>query len=164
MAGVIQMSEAASIGIHTTLWLAQQPGELSRSSEICRRFGFSEAHFAKVMQALSRAGLVESVRGPRGGSRLARDPGAITLLEVFEALEGPLAADRCLLSPKVCPARCCPIGREMAALNRSLRKTLATATLKAMSAETDWSGFAGGAAAPAGGKPSQKNAKKTKKQ
>jgi Rrf2 family protein len=137
------MSEAASIGIHATLWLAQKPELLVSSSEICRRFGFSEAHFAKVMQALSRAGIVESVRGPRGGSRLARDPAGISLLEVFEALEGALTVDRCLLNPKFCPARCCPIGREIAGVNRSLRKTLANATLKTMSAATDWSGFTG---------------------
>ncbi len=157
MAGVIQLSEAASIGIHTALWLARTPDELSRSSEICRLFGFSEAHFAKVMQDLSRAGIVESVRGPRGGSRLARDPAGVTLLEVFEAIDGTLAADRCLLSPKACPARCCPIGREIAGLNRRLRKTLADATLKAMSAETDWSGFTGQA-----GVNSQKTMKQPK--
>lgn len=143
MAGVIQISEAASIGVHATLWMAKTTGTLARSSEVCRIFGFSEAHFAKVMQSLSRAGIVESVRGPRGGTRLARSPAAISLLEVFEAIEGNLSADRCLLSPKFCPARCCPIGREIDGLNRRLRQTLADATLESMSAETDWSGFAG---------------------
>jgi len=141
MAGIIQVSEAASIGVHATLWMAKTPGKLARSSEVCRMFGFSEAHFAKVMQSLSRSGIVESVRGPRGGTRLARSPAAITLLEVFEAIEGNLTQDRCLLSPRFCPARCCPIGHEIDSLNRRLRQTLADATLESMCVETDWSGF-----------------------
>ena len=163
MSGVVQMSEAASIGIHTTLWLARKPDELSCSSDICRRFGFSEAHFAKVMQTLSRAGIVESVRGPRGGTRLARDPAGISLLEVFEVLDGALMADRCLLSPKVCPARCCPIGRVMTKLNSGLRQTLAGATLKTMSAETDWSGFKYRPADPLSIRKTKTNVKKTRK-
>lgn len=143
MNGAVQMSEAASIGIHTALWLAAQKGRLCRSAEICRRFCFSTAHFAKVMQSLARAGIVESVRGPRGGTRLAGDPAGITLLAVYEALEGPMGGERCLLSPRVCPSRCCPLGREIARLNRSLRATLAKATLAKMAAETDWSGLGG---------------------
>jgi Rrf2 family protein len=137
------MSEAASIAIHTTLWLAQQPARLARSTEVCRLFGFSEAHFAKVMQALSRAGLVESVRGPRGGSRLAKPPAGISLLEVYEALDGPFLEDRCLLSPRICTTRCCPLGREITKLNRGLRQTLSGATLETMAGATDWSGLTG---------------------
>jgi Rrf2 family protein len=104
-------------------------------------FGFSEAHFAKVMQALSRAGIVRSVRGPAGGTRLARKPDEINLLEVYEALDGPIAENRCLLSPKICTTRCCPLGRELARMNQGLRQTLSGATLLAMSKATDWSGI-----------------------
>ena len=142
MPGLIQISEAASIGLHACLWLAAQKGRLCRGAEICRRFGFSTAHSAKVMQALARAGLVESVRGPRGGTRLARDPGAITLLEVYENLNGPAAPGRCLLAPRFCAARCCPLGRELDRANRGLRDTLAKTTLLSLSAATDWSGIA----------------------
>ncbi len=142
MSGLVQISEAASIGIHTCLWLAAQHPRLCRSPGICRQFGFSPAHFAKVMQTLARAGLVESVRGPRGGARLARDPGSITLLQVYEALDGALDGERCLLAPRVCPARCCPLGREIARVNKGLRVTLSKTTLASLSAATDWSGFA----------------------
>jgi Rrf2 family protein len=140
------MSEAASIAIHTTLWLAQQDDRLARSGEVCKLFGFSEAHFAKVMQALSRAGLVHSVRGPRGGTRLAKPAGDISLLEVYEALDGPFNVERCLLSPRICTTRCCPLGREITKLNRGLRQTLAGATLETMAGATDWSGLDGGVA------------------
>jgi Rrf2 family protein len=47
------------------------------------------------MQALTKAGICESVSGPGGGYRLAREPAAITLLDVVEAIEGPEPAFRC---------------------------------------------------------------------
>lgn len=164
MAGVIQMSEAASIAIHATLWLAQQGDRLARSGDVCKLFGFSEAHFAKVMQALSRAGLVESVRGPRGGTRLAKPAGAISLLEVYEALDGPFNDDRCLLSPRICSTRCCPLGREITKLNRGLRRTLASATLETMAGATDWSGLGGRPAASLSRKQTKKTATQTPKE
>jgi Rrf2 family protein len=50
---------------------------------------------AKVLQKLVRKGLLESHAGPNGGYALARDPEKITLIEVLEALEGPLRLTPC---------------------------------------------------------------------
>ena len=57
--------------------------------------GVSESYLLKHMQALTKAGICESVSGPSGGYRLAREPGEITLLDVVEAIEGPEPAFRC---------------------------------------------------------------------
>lgn len=140
MAGVIQISEAASIALHTTLWLAAHPDELQNSKVICRRFGFSEAHFAKVMQALSRAAVVKSVRGPRGGSRLARPADQITLLDVYEAIEGKMQGGRCLLPKEICPGGCCELGTQV--LDRTsevIRRSFAEAKLSEQSNRVEWS-------------------------
>lgn len=56
----------------------------------------------KLMQRLHAAGLVESDMGPRGGFRLSRSPGQIAIIEVIEAIQGPLRLNRCLLGPGVC--------------------------------------------------------------
>ena len=53
------------------------------------------AYLAKQLQALSRAGIVESTPGRRGGYRLARPAGEITMLDVVLAVEGPEPAFRC---------------------------------------------------------------------
>jgi Rrf2 family protein len=53
------------------------------------------AYLAKHLQAMSRAGLLESVQGPRGGYRLARPAGEITMLDVVEAIDGDEPAFRC---------------------------------------------------------------------
>src|SRR5262249_22764201 len=57
--------------------------------------GVSEPYLAKHLQALSRAGVVESVSGPRGGYRLARPADDITVLDVVEAVDGDEPAFRC---------------------------------------------------------------------
>lgn len=139
MSGVVQISEAASIAIHTALWMATHPGELHRAAEVCQRFGFSKDHFAKVMRALSRAGLVESVRGPHGGTRLSRPADQITLLDVYEAVEGPSRPTRCLLGSHVCAGGRCAFGIEVIdKTNERIRRQMASATLKDQSAQVDW--------------------------
>jgi len=60
------------------------------------------AYFTKVVQALVRAGYVRTLRGARGGIQLAKDPEAITLRQVIEAVEGPIYLNRCLSHPGEC--------------------------------------------------------------
>ena len=57
---------------------------------------------SKIFQGLARAGLVRSVRGSGGGFTLAKPADRITLLEVFEAIEGKMALQRCLQSAPSC--------------------------------------------------------------
>jgi len=88
MPGVLRISEAASLGMHAMVLLASDRGRVLSAHEVAARLNASEAHLSKVMQRLGRAGLVQSVRGPRGGFSLARSPDAVTLLEVYEAALG----------------------------------------------------------------------------
>ncbi|MFN3647984.1 MAG: RrF2 family transcriptional regulator [Armatimonadota bacterium] len=71
--------------------------------EIGDRTAIPSALVAKVVQALARASLVETTRGRGGGVRLARDPAAISLLDVVEAIQGPLCFLRCPRRGKGCP-------------------------------------------------------------
>ncbi len=70
--------------------------EVGRSEDIPRSF------LAKIFQTLTRAGIVRSQRGVRGGFKLARDPAQITILEILEAVEGKIALQRCLEEPTQC--------------------------------------------------------------
>ena len=58
--------------------------------ELCEIHGFSEKYLEQLLRLLRQAGLVESVRGAKGGYWLARPPDQITALEIVEALEGEL--------------------------------------------------------------------------
>jgi len=67
-------------------------------------------YLPQVMAPLVKVGLVQATAGPDGGYELTRQPGAITLLEVVEAAEGPIAGDRCLLEGGPCDwAQVCPV-------------------------------------------------------
>ncbi len=76
-------------GVRAILDLAERYGQGPVQSEsIARRQGISEAYLDQLLTLLRRAGLVRSVRGPRGGHELARPADQISLLEVLSALEG----------------------------------------------------------------------------
>jgi Rrf2 family protein len=64
--------------------------------------GIPERYLAKIVQDLRRSGLIRSVRGAHGGYRLSRPPARISLLDVWEALEGNLCPVDCLDAPRSC--------------------------------------------------------------
>ncbi len=124
MANVVKVSEAASLGLHTMVLLASEPEKRFRAKEIAGRLGASEAHLAKVLQRLARAGLVTSARGPGGGFNLARKSEDATLLEVYEAVDGPLVETTCLLESPACAGDGCILGGLMETANREVRDYL----------------------------------------
>ncbi len=139
MPGLLNIPEGLSIAIHTCLWIADAGDRPFRPSpEIAKNLGFSYNHFAKVVQRLVHAGLLETERGPKGGIRLARDPKAITRLDVYEAAGGePLRPHRCLLDPQICAGRACALGRLIESENDRLHKTMKHTTLAGLARSFD---------------------------
>lgn len=85
----------------------------------------------KLVSRLSAAGLVESVRGQGGGFRLARPPAAISVADIVEAVEGPIALTPCVdESRHDCAVEgCCRVRPHMDAVNAAMRGALAGVTL-----------------------------------
>ena len=129
MASIVHVSEAVSIGVHAALCLSADPSRYWTTREIVAQYHFSEAHLAKVMAALVRARLVTAVRGPHGGARLRRPPAEITLLEIYEAIDGAMTMDTCLLGAHGCGLACCQVGPRLAAYNQSIRELFASTKL-----------------------------------
>ncbi len=127
MNGLVRFSEATTIALHCAAAMAQQPGRTVNARQLADVFHVSVAHLAKVMQRLTRAGIAVSSRGPRGGFQLARPPETISLLDVYEAVEGRLGPANCLFSRPVCNGDCCLFGSTLetavAELHRRLRTT-----------------------------------------
>ena len=120
----IRMSEAASIALHTMAVLAIDPKRYFTAREVAGRLSVSEAHLAKVLQRLGKAGLVKSVRGPRGGFKLGRPGNKVTLLNVFEAIDGPFKPKSCLMERKTCTGSDCIMGPLLESSSRSMREYL----------------------------------------
>jgi Rrf2 family protein len=102
----LRLSEAASLALHTMALLAAYPQQTMTTRDIASTLRVSEAHLAKVLQRLGRAGLVASQRGPKGGFSLGKPGDQITLLDVYQAVEGPLEPPGCLLGRPACNGDC----------------------------------------------------------
>lgn len=90
------MSEGVEWALHECLnltWL--EPGEAVTAARLAKYYELPTAYLNKQLQALTRAGILESTPGPRGGFRLARRPEDITMMDVVTAIEGPDGAFRC---------------------------------------------------------------------
>lgn len=125
MQTALRISEAASLALHSMALLASDSGRLHPAWRVAETLCVSEAHLAKVMQRLSKQGFVESVRGPRGGFRLAEGVEEATLLEILEAIDGPFEPSSCLLGKVVCRGRQCIMGELLRTVNDTVREYLA---------------------------------------
>ncbi len=130
MASIIQISEAASLALHSMVLLAASPGRSLTVKEITGRTLVSEAHLSKVMQRLAKAGLVKSTRGPKGGFVLGDGGTSISLLAIFEAIEGPVADAGCLLPTTECPFRECLFGGLLGRMTAEFKQYMKTKTLR----------------------------------
>ncbi len=70
---------------------------------IAARQGISTKYLEQLVSTLKSAGIVRSVRGPKGGYVLAKEPKEVKLSEIFRVLEGASAAVDCIDNPDVCP-------------------------------------------------------------
>ena len=133
MSGVLKISDAASLAMHTMVLMAMNPDEVLTTHGIASRLKVSEAHLSKVLQRLTHQGLVKSLRGPKGGFRTEKPLEAVTLLDVYEAIEGTLQPVACLLDSKSCNGSGCILGVLLSSVNRQVRDYLAGTRLSELS-------------------------------
>ncbi len=106
----MRLSDGVEWGVHAcTVLAAVPPDRALPAAKLAEFHGVPAAYMAKHLQALARAEVLETVKGPRGGYRLARPAEDITLLDVVEAIDGEDPAFRCTeirrRGPSAMPAR-----------------------------------------------------------
>ncbi len=109
MAHVINFSEAAFIALHGMVLVAKSKEQLN-VIKIADELDSSRHHVAKIMQRLVKDGYLNSYRGPTGGFTLKRAPSDISLLDLYEAIEGNIEIGDCPLDHPVCPFDKCIYG------------------------------------------------------
>jgi Rrf2 family protein len=98
----MQITRETDYAIRCVLYLAGKRGSVTMVDEISREKSIPKSFLAKILQKLSKSGIVRSYRGVRGGFELAREPGEVSLLDVIEAVQGPVAMNACALDESVC--------------------------------------------------------------
>jgi len=132
---VVNISDAASLALHAMMVLAKNPDRLVTTHEIAQALGVSENHLSKVVQRLGHAGMVSASRGPSGGLKLAKPASDMTLLQVFELIDGPMSECNCLLGKETCPGNCCILGNLVESITNQVRNYLAGTTVEKMAAQ-----------------------------
>jgi Rrf2 family protein len=123
----MEITQQADYAVRAILDLALRPdGERASCQEIARRQSIPAAFLTKICARLTAEGLLQSQRGVNGGVRLARPAREITLLQVVEAIDGPITFNRCNRQPGECSrSRTCPVHSVWAELCRDFRARLA---------------------------------------
>ena len=99
MLRVTKLTDYASVVLTV---LASAPDAVLSATGLAERAGLEPPTVAKVLKPLAQAGLVQAFRGVAGGYRLARPPAQISLVEIVEAMEGPLAMTECSIHEGQC--------------------------------------------------------------
>jgi Rrf2 family protein len=101
--------------------------------EVSERQGVPSKFLEQLLAAMRKAGLVSAIRGARGGFELTRDPSEITVLEVVEALEGPLAPTSCDGGSICGRSHACAAASVWGKATEALREVFATTSLAELS-------------------------------
>jgi Rrf2 family protein len=135
---MMSLSEGVEWSLHCAWLLSHvRPGEALSSRRMAEFYGLPSAYLSKLLKSLVRAGILDATTGPRGGFRLARPPGDITVLDILEAVEGRGPLFQCMEIRQRGPApaseascrRPCGIAKAMHDAEQAWRGQLAGTTV-----------------------------------
>jgi Rrf2 family protein len=126
----MKLSIAAEYAVRGILVLTEEYGQGPVTLEtVCARRKLPKQYLTKLFSHLSKAGLIHPVRGKGGGYSLGRSPDQINLLQVIEAVEGPIILNLCQHSPSKCMHDLCKIRPMWTDLQKTVREKLSGITL-----------------------------------
>ena len=134
------LSKASRFGLYAVVTMASEPDARMSAAEIATRFRISENHVAKVLQLLKRSRIISSFRGLGGGYQLNVDPHELSMLDIVECIEGPMASscDDCELhTPTGCTAQtaACGVHSVLAELRANAFYTMKSITIATLAGE-----------------------------
>lgn len=109
----MQITRQADYALRAVIFLSRlNGGEKASTSAIAENQKIPPSFLAKIVSQLSLAGLIQTSRGARGGVSLARRPEQISVLDVIEAIDGPVMLNECAVNAASCPfGETCPLQR-----------------------------------------------------
>jgi Rrf2 family transcriptional regulator, nitric oxide-sensitive transcriptional repressor len=106
---LVHISEAASLAIHSLALIASSNMRLN-AKKIAEILHVSQNHLAKVLQILAKKEYLESNRGPGGGFSLRKKANEISMLEIYQLIEGTVECQFCGIVEQTCPFVTCIFG------------------------------------------------------
>jgi Rrf2 family protein len=125
----MQITRQAEYAVRTVYYLARQESGVSiPTARIAKDQDIPTPFLAKIVLQLSAVGILHTSRGARGGVRLAKAPGDISLLEIVEAVDGPIEINDCVLDEACCQRTpTCPVRHAWTEARTQLVRHLARA-------------------------------------
>lgn len=131
---MIRMSRLADYGVIVMTHIAARPRTVPNGPEIAAELRLPAPTVSKVLKSLSRAGLLSSYRGVKGGYTLALAPEDISVADIIAAVEGPIALTECIDdAPGACELESfCPTRKNWHIINDVIRQSLSSVSLADM--------------------------------
>lgn len=107
------LSDACEYGLRAVVWLAQRPDKPQKVREIAIGTHAAPGYLVKVLQSLTKAGILSAQRGSHGGFRLERDPTELTVLEIIDAVDPLERIHSCPLGLEAHGTELCPMHRRI---------------------------------------------------
>lgn len=130
---MLKLGKLADYGTMLMTALAAEPARLHSAQELAAHTHVAAPTVSKLLKLLSKNGLVESLRGARGGYRLARDPAKITVADVISAIDGPIGLTECSVHKGDCAIESsCGVRGNWRLINTAIHQALRSVTLAEM--------------------------------
>ncbi len=126
----MQITRQADYALRAVIFLSRLNGDQKAStSAIAEEQKIPSSFLAKIVSQLSIAGLIQTSRGARGGVSLAKPPEEISVLDVIEAIDGPVLLNECASNPANCTfGDSCPLQQIWSETRQELVGRLSSAT------------------------------------
>lgn len=130
---MLRVTRLADYGIVILTFFATHPAHTCAARDIANAVKLPLPIASKALKLLSKAGLLVSQRGTRGGYGLARPPEEITIASIIRALEGPIALTQCSDTKRECGLEAgCPVRANWHQINQAIHSALQKITLDQM--------------------------------
>jgi FeS assembly SUF system regulator len=130
---MLRMSKLADYSTVVMTYMARNPGALHSAHEVAKQVGLTLATVSKIFKMLAKNQLVVSTRGVKGGYLLAKAPERISVAEIIDAVEGPIALTECSYQPGACLQEShCSVRGNWQKINHAIRGALEGVSLADM--------------------------------
>lgn len=139
----MQLTRAADYGVRVMIQLSAMAGNGRVSlPDLARSTGAPQSFLSKVLQSLTRAGLISSRRGQTGGFHISQRGAAASMRDVIEAIDGAICLNLCLIAGRSCSRKArCPAHPVWIEAQQAMMEVLSSASIASLAAPAAPAGF-----------------------